>query len=190
MIGSFCMSIEGLRTKAKHLLSSIELLRSNMFIVPSLILTYSTIDIMAWLDRDEDHSNVTRADFIAWVEDYLLPNSELGCSALDLYAARCSLLHSYAAESSLSRAGEARELFYAWGVASDEDLQVLADTIDSSPLAIQVEELLNALRDAVKDFISKNRENQIVIRRSTKLFANLPMRPRTDLGKTVNRSGT
>lgn len=77
------------------------------------MLLYAQIDIAASLNRPVSKSQVTREDFKNWVNQYLLPNSNLDCSADDLYAARCGLLHTYMAESKASRAGKAKQTFYA-----------------------------------------------------------------------------
>jgi hypothetical protein len=42
---------------------------------------------------------------------FLVP-SRLGCTAEDLYAARCAIVHSGAAESKMSREGKASEIWY------------------------------------------------------------------------------
>ena len=106
------MAIKELQYHIHELVSSIDICRKDRKLTPSLILLYSTIDIMAWLDRDENHKDVRRSDFIKWVETYLLPNYRFSCTALDLYAARCAIIHSYSSESSLSRNGEANMIFY------------------------------------------------------------------------------
>jgi len=139
------------------------------------MLTYATIDIMAWLDRDKNHQDVQPSDFIRWVETYLLPNSQLSCTAIDLYAARCSLIHSYSAESRLSREGRASEIFYAWGTADEQELQKLIDLEGSRDAkAIQVEKLLAALKQGVEQFIANVRHSQMVIDRAERFFAHMP----------------
>lgn len=169
------MSSSTLETQAQHLLSSINLCFKSQFITPSLLLIYATIDIMAWLDRDKNHQDVQRSDFIKWVETYLLPNSQLSCTAIDLYAARCSLIHSYSAESRLSRESKASEIFYAWGASDEQDLQQLIDLEGSRDAkAVQVENLLAALKQGVEQFIANTRHDQMVIDRAEKFFANMP----------------
>jgi hypothetical protein len=164
-----------LEMQAQHLVSSIELCLRNHFTAPSLILTYATIDIMAWLDRDENHQDVQRDDFIRWVETYLLPSSQLPCTAIDLYAARCSLLHSYSAESKLSREGKANLVFYAWGTAEQQDLQKLIDLAGNRDAkAVQVEGLIRALKTGIERFLSDMAHNELVTSRAVKLFSNMP----------------
>jgi len=59
---------------------------------PALILIYSGIDTVGWIDSTDDYA--TRTSFINWVDAYLLKAKQLQCTALDLYAARCGLLHT------------------------------------------------------------------------------------------------
>jgi len=80
----------------------------------ALILTYAAIDALAWLNRRMDALDVARADFVAWVSMYMLAaGSELSnVTAVDLYAARCAILHSQVAEAKLTRDGDAVEVWY------------------------------------------------------------------------------
>lgn len=55
-------------------------------ILPGLILLYATIDILASLNRPEAKEDVTRQDFISWIDAYMLPRPPLNCTAVDLYA--------------------------------------------------------------------------------------------------------
>lgn len=81
--------------------------------LPALMLTYSAIDIAGWLDSTgSEQVNVT---FTRWVNSYMLPAKSLPCSALDLYGARCGLLHTLTSTSRLSGQGKAKHLAYAWG---------------------------------------------------------------------------
>ncbi len=95
----------------------------SRFIMPSLILIYANIDIMASLNRKSPNKSVKRDDFVEWTEKYILQGNDLGCSAIDIYAARCAIVHTYTTESDLSRNGRARQIVYAWGAASKNDLQ-------------------------------------------------------------------
>lgn len=97
------------------LLTTIETCFKDKKILPGLILLYAHIDIVASLNRPPSKDEGTRQDFKDWVNQYLLPNSSLSCSADDLYAARCGLVHSYIAEARLTRSGNAKQIFYAWG---------------------------------------------------------------------------
>jgi len=82
-------------------------------ILPALSLLFVGIDIVASLERQPGEG--MKASFTRWVEQYLLPARPLGCTSIELYAARCGILHTFTAESDLSRTGKARKLYYAWG---------------------------------------------------------------------------
>lgn len=66
----------------------------------ALVVLYAEIDTLSWVNLEE--GDVSRKDFCNWVSKYLKPEVNLGCTAEDLYAARCALLHSGTAESKMS----------------------------------------------------------------------------------------
>jgi hypothetical protein len=69
----------------------------------SLVLLYSAIDTVAWACKPD--GDTSGSEFCAWVEKYMRPEARLGCTAVDLYAARCAVVHSGRSESRLSRKG-------------------------------------------------------------------------------------
>jgi hypothetical protein len=113
---------------------------------PALILLYSAIDTAGWLDSPE--KDATRESFIKWVDDYLLKAKPLGCTSLDLYAARCGLLHTFSPDSRLSFKGKARRICYAWGTASVQDLQRTIDLTNkfTEYVAVHVNDLYEGWR--------------------------------------------
>jgi hypothetical protein len=120
--------------------------------LPGLILLFSAIDIFASLARQATKHSVTRADFIQWVDSYLLPKSGLACTATDLYAARCALVHTYTPKSTLSRERKAREIQYdPWGVDTLQDLIQEAGMADRY-VGVSVEKLFHAFLEATERF--------------------------------------
>ncbi|MBV9675892.1 MAG: hypothetical protein JO185_06130 [Acidobacteriaceae bacterium] len=75
----------------------------------ALVLTYSGMDTMAFLGMPSEKTYVMRSDFIAWTEHYVRSPFREEVSALDLYGARCSVLHGGAA-SRLSQSSECKTL--------------------------------------------------------------------------------
>lgn len=115
--------------------------------LPALILIYAGIDIVASAERHQ--SEGTKASFTRWVDSYLSPNKALGCTAVELYAARCGILHTSTADSNLSRAGKARKIYYAWGNASASDLSETANRLGTTDVvAVHIGELRDAFRQA------------------------------------------
>lgn len=149
----------------------------QQLIVPTLMLLYAGIDTMAWLARPEDQDQVRRADFIRWCEDYLLPDSRLKVSGVDLYGARCGILHSMAAESALTASGEAKVIWYAWGSARAEDLQKAIGESGATAAAVHISALLEAFHNGLERFLARaevdDELGRLVERRAEKFLRNI-----------------
>jgi len=174
------MSRKAYKENINQLLGTIDSVLQSKSILPGLILIYSGIDIMAWLSRDKSHQENTRSDFKIWVNTYLLPDSRLNCNADDLYAARCSILHTYTPESKISREGGAREIYYTWGTANSRQLQ---KRIDISPksgkaIALSIDTLNSAFKIAIERFnkaLNRNTSlSKLVSKRAGKFFVSIP----------------
>lgn len=122
--------------------------------LPSLILVYSGIDALGWLSHAEPHPS-PRLTFVSWVERWLLPASPLPCTSLELWAARCGVLHTFTAASRHSSQGLTRRLSYAWGGASVADLQ--ADIDDKmgpgQAVAVDIDALYDGFRLGATSFL-------------------------------------
>ena len=160
-----------------NIIKSIELCLNAKLQISSLILLYSGIDIIAWLNRPASKERVTRKDFIRWVDDYLSPNINIKYEAIDLYAARCAIVHSYSFSSRLSKKGEAKEIYYSWGKANIKSLQNDIDRRSKkSAVAIHINDLLKAFKEGIEKFklsIKNDKEKEkIVCGRANKYFFN------------------
>ena len=80
-----------------------------------LVVIYSTIDTMGLLDAPADQIAATRESFKEWVKKYLLTYPGFDFNEVDLYAARCAVLHTFTTRSALSSSGQAKELQYYSG---------------------------------------------------------------------------
>ena len=78
----------------------------------AVILILSGIDAMAYVGMPAGQEDVTRNDFITWVERYIKFSCSEQLSGWDLYGARCAMLHSYGTASDLSRKGKCRQIGY------------------------------------------------------------------------------
>jgi hypothetical protein len=158
--------------------TAIKLLTERRFIQPALVVQYSAMDAAAWLDV-QAAGDVTRKDFVTWTERYFLPDSGLKCTGLELYGARCGLLHSHTAFSKLSREGGIRTIGYAWGTGKAEDLNEAAVHLNRPDVVgVHMDDLLKALRAAIQSFLSEvavdGKRWQNVAMRSKKLFDVVP----------------
>jgi hypothetical protein len=145
--------LDSLVRNLSQLLQAIEGCVGLHLVLPSLMLIYGGIDVLGSLERRSDEG--TRASFMRWVEAYLLPAKSLGCSAVDLYAARCGVLHSFSAESDLYREGKARRLIYAWGTAPAAKLERTADLLGYADLTVHLNDLAMVFAEALDRYLSE-----------------------------------
>jgi hypothetical protein len=142
--------------------------------MPALALIYCGIDIVANLSRPENQPEVTRSDFVKWAEHYMKCESRLGVSGLDLYGARCGILHAYGMDSRLSGAGSARRIMYAWGNRSVEAPKRLLQSLGFSEAVVKIEDLSSVYAEGVANFSAKLAQDvdlaDIVQQRARKLF--------------------
>jgi len=116
----------------------------------ALVVLYSAIDTLAWVSLES--GDVTRSAFYQWVDTYIVPEKMIGCTAQDLYAARCAIVHSGTTESKLIRDGNARELWYVTSSSSAEHLQNYAQSADSNAHVIPFTLLVSAFAEGTMNF--------------------------------------
>jgi len=68
---------DALEKNLNNIIKSIELCLNAKLQISSLILLYSGIDIMGWLNCAVSKHHKPKEDFIRWVDDYLLPNKNI-----------------------------------------------------------------------------------------------------------------
>ena len=111
-------------------------------LVSGVALMFAAMDALASLTRPVKVLETDRDHFIRWADSYLRPAESVGCSATDLYSARCGVLHTHSSGSRLQQHGEARHLIYEWRHGPDAGL---AKPLPDGALVIQVEDLHEAL---------------------------------------------
>lgn len=175
-----------LENNLKQLISAIMICRDNNFITPSLILLYSGIDVMSWLNCPKSQPKVIRSDFWEWVEKYLLPNSQLNCSAKDLYSARCGILHTLTAESDSSKHGKAKIICYSWGTGDENKLQKALNnnSVTQNAKAVHFNKLFYAFITGIEKFVieleNDKQKAEIAYKRANKMFSNIPVADTTN----------
>ncbi len=180
MVKNDSSDFDALEKNLNFIIKSIELCLTTKLQISSLVLLYSGIDIMGWLNRPVSKHHKSKEDFIRWIDDYLLPSPNIKCEAIDIYAARCAIIHSYSFSSKLSKKGEAKEICYAWGKANVELLQNDLDRRYKKPaIAIHINDLLEAFKKGIEKYklsLKNDREKEkIVCSRANKyFFVNMP----------------
>ena len=158
-------------------IAAIQLCLEHGHRMPALILIFTGIDFMASLTRPETEPDVRRQDVLDWAEKYVLSNGNFSCSALDLYAARCALVHTYTPSSKLSRQKKAKEILYSWGKADGKGAQDLLDQVGmTNSVVVHIDDLIVAFRAGVEQFVRDMaryaRKGALARQRANKIFQN------------------
>lgn len=138
-------------------------LESNL-VVPGLELLYSGIDVLGFLGSTRPRAD--RRSFITWAELYLDGFlAKKGIGGLDLYAARCGILHTGMAPSELVDTNKARELWYRFRDLSYINLIVNAP---DPPVLLDVDEMVSAFFSGTQEFLKKLGEDAALGQRAEK----------------------
>lgn len=146
------MSEEKFQKGIMQLGYGIELCLENKLNSPAQVLIYSAIDIVSWLASPEKYAS--KVSFIKWVEAYLLPGSSIKATALDLYAARCGIIHTLTPEAKPIPNEKPRLICYVTG---DSTVDLIQRSIELSGktsrfVAVHINDLYKAWRLGVKRF--------------------------------------
>jgi hypothetical protein len=150
----FLMSetIDNLKRMCGNYLEGIGLLYEQKLISPCLVLIYTTLDTLGFVAT----GLTSKKGFVAWVEQYLLPHLQAKCSAIDLYAARCGVLHASSSDSDLQTQGKAVGILYAWDDAKPEDLLRSLSLLGSEKYhVIHIMDLMIACAKAIDSFLDQ-----------------------------------
>ncbi len=121
-------------------------------VLGALILLYTGIDIVASLERHPAEG--TKASFVRWVNGFLFKGGLLECTAIELYGARCGILHSFSADSDLSRGKGVRRVVYGWGSSSIGDIQEATRRLGKQGIvAVHLNDLREAFQEGVISFL-------------------------------------
>lgn len=124
--------------------------RNSGILGGAVILTLSAIDAMAYLAMPLEKKEVRRNDYIGWVDKYMKtdPKQPYRYRGVDLYGARCGIIHRYGVESRLSEQGKCK--IFAYNNGSEH----YYNPNKSKELVIlSVKRLTNDFFEAVKKFL-------------------------------------
>lgn len=140
-------------------LQAIEMCIEKRFIDSALVLIYSGIDNLAYLNIEE--GNHVHSSYIKWINEYMDTSSKLNCNPIDLYAARCALIHTSTPDSTLSNTKKALQIVYSYGITKKEKLQWCINGIENKDkmIPIQVEELLEEYKKGIFNFFKELEKN-------------------------------
>ncbi|MEQ8924324.1 MAG: hypothetical protein RLO81_00850 [Fulvivirga sp.] len=134
-----------------EIIESIENAIKDEKIITALILLFSAIDSFSNLVNREKARG--RNVFIKWTEEWMLKNTSIECSSVDLYAARCGILHGFISESDLSNKKEAKQILYAFGEVPLDSLKDIISITNRKKecVAVKLEDLFLAFRQGISN---------------------------------------
>ena len=147
-------------------------------VLPALVLIYTGIDSVSWI-ASEDPNEKPGTRFKNWVDAWMLKNGKLNCTAEELYAARCGVLHRLTPDSTLSEKNGVRKITYAWGKAKHEKLEesISALSMNDSVASVHLDELFWSFREGFADYLdyvfSNAGEREKFLTKSGQHFANI-----------------
>jgi hypothetical protein len=123
----------------------------NRAIGGALILTYAAIDAMAFLSMPESQKEVNGKDFINWVEKYMKTDSKqpYQYQGIDLWGARCGIVHRYGATSKISDSGQCKIFNYHNGSE-----HIYNPSVDENLVAISWPRFIKDFFGAMKEFLT------------------------------------
>lgn len=130
----------------------------------AMAVLYMAVDALAACAAEEEIPG--RTAFIRWVDTYLIPASTAGdltpfkngldeARGVDLYAARCGLLHANTADADLVANGKARRVFYAGSGQIADDLRKYYRRSGVDACVVIMNELAHAFLIGAHRFIDR-----------------------------------
>lgn len=123
---------------------------SNRRYRAATILIFAGIDAMAFLDMPASQDDVTRNDFINWVERYVRFPCNDQITGEELYSARCAMVHTYGQESRISRTRKCRVVGYVDRCIPEVRF---APSVDPTQVVVSIEGLKTAFFAGMNEFL-------------------------------------
>lgn len=120
-------------------------------IMPALVLMYTGIEIVSKMGSKPLESS--RAAFVRWIDRYVLETGRFDVTGIDLYAARCGVIHAFSPDSNLYKEGKARRIAYAWGNADVHKLHASINALSYDLAALHLNTFVHALMTGIADFM-------------------------------------
>ena len=134
--------MENFENNIQQMFKGIELCLNHKLQFPTLTLIYTVIDNLAYIA----YGNISVEErYIKWIKEYMFKEKKLDVTPIDLYSARCAILHRLTPNSKKSDEKKASVIAYTWG---DKNVEILKKSINNSKQdlkALHINELYNSL---------------------------------------------
>jgi hypothetical protein len=129
----------------------------------AVMLILTGIDTMAYLSMPANKKTQDCHDFIEWADRYILFGGKEKPTGLELYIARCIILHSYSDYSSIMGLGDCRKIEYT--DQSNQDVINYRPEESDKIVKVSVRALSDAFFNGVDrffDYLFSNNEKALV----------------------------
>jgi|SRR4030042_5462827 len=176
-----------------QLVAAIDYCIAEKLIMPALVLIYSAIDSVSWIASDNENQTV-RERFQTWVNEWMLQKYPLPCTAIELYAARCGILHTLTPDSDLTIKKGVRRIAYAWGKAQQKELdESIKQTNYPGIVAVHVNDIVSSFKNGFTDFIqaleTDEVKRELFIKKAGEHFANVDISVISDFLASSHKEG-
>ncbi|MFC3108041.1 hypothetical protein ACFQAT_18745 [Undibacterium arcticum] len=149
----------------QEMFDALDVCYDKALVMPCLVLIYTIIDSISWLAYGACEQS-SKKRFILWVEKYYLGRLEGSCDSIDLYAARCSILHGLSWESNLTKDGKAKRLFYAIGRNGKKPGELDTRIWSQDQVAsMQIDSMISSLKLAMACFFEDAKKDDVLSQR-------------------------
>jgi hypothetical protein len=132
----------------RGMLRGIEVCLREQCLMSAVTLMFAAIDALAALTRPPAVPETTGDIFQAWVTRFM-PMNRMGCTALELWGARCGVLHTHRPEARVVQ-GAVLPLYYQWRAGPPAAAE---RALPARHRVIVIEDLYEALRQATNAYL-------------------------------------
>lgn len=127
------------------------------------VVLYSSIDSMGLLNAAPTQTEATGQTFKDWVRKYIITQPDVEFNEIDLWGARCGVLHTFTSQSKLSNEGKAKQIQYYSGPKDSEVAKAFVTATkqidDGAHIPVHIEDTYLAFLRAIQEFAVDLAEN-------------------------------
>ncbi len=135
----------------QQMFKGIELCLKEKLQFPTLSLIYTVIDNLAYIAYGDIG---VEKRYKKWITEYMFKEKNLNVTPMDLYSARCAILHTLTPNSKKTNEKKASVIAYSWG---NYDVNILDKSISYSNKelkALHINDLYDSLRKGTIKFLN------------------------------------
>lgn len=168
----------------------INLLYDNTCFLAGLTIIFSSIDTLSNLNRPKEVLYGTKNDFINWMDEYFHLAGDTIIKPIEWYAVRCSILHSYTAQSSLHDKPNIRKI--GWFVKRIGENVLYKEHVSNELIMVEMYAFRDAFYAAMDGFLmdtfkEKSDKSELIEKRLTNIYHTYDDEGIAKIGEEVNK---